>query len=144
MVYRVRKINRNPIQLLNYCEFFYAFFTGAMIVKGCMIFERTLLSRKKSHNLAWSCAINNIFYCETTEEIAKINCQTSEICRWCDIAEGGIYLHLHRRPKQSLANSAWFWPSTISTQLEHSRPGQVYKYIFKILKNRSLLRAKKM
>ena len=34
-----------------------------MIVKGCVIFERTLLSRKKSHNLAWSCAISNIFYC---------------------------------------------------------------------------------
>ena len=33
-----------------------------MIVKGCVIFERTLLSRKKSHNLAWSCAISNIFY----------------------------------------------------------------------------------
>ena len=34
-----------------------------MILKGCVIFERTLLSRKKSHNLAWSCAISNIFYC---------------------------------------------------------------------------------
>ena len=34
-----------------------------MIVKGRVIFERTLLSRKKSHNLAWSCAISNIFYC---------------------------------------------------------------------------------
>ena len=34
-----------------------------MIVKGCVIFERTLLSRKKSHNLVWSCAIINIFYC---------------------------------------------------------------------------------
>ena len=34
-----------------------------MIVKGCVIFERTLLSRKKSHNLAWSCAISNNFYC---------------------------------------------------------------------------------
>ena len=33
-----------------------------MIVKGCVIFERTLLSRKKSHNFAWSCAISNIFY----------------------------------------------------------------------------------
>ena len=28
-----------------------------------MIFERTRLSRKKSHNFAWSCAISNIFYC---------------------------------------------------------------------------------
>ena len=27
-----------------------------MIVKGCVIFEKTILSRKKSHNLAWSCA----------------------------------------------------------------------------------------
>ena len=27
-----------------------------MIVKGCVISERTILSRKKSHNLAWSCA----------------------------------------------------------------------------------------
>ena len=34
-----------------------------MIVKGCVIFERTLLSRKKSYNLAWSCSISNIFYC---------------------------------------------------------------------------------
>ena len=33
-----------------------------MIVKGCVIFERTLLSRKKSHDLPWSCAISNIFY----------------------------------------------------------------------------------
>ena len=34
-----------------------------MIVKDCVIFERTLLSRKESHNLAWSCAISNDFYC---------------------------------------------------------------------------------
>ena len=34
-----------------------------MIVKGCVIFERTLQTRKKSHNLAWSCVISNVFYC---------------------------------------------------------------------------------
>ena len=34
-----------------------------MIVKSCVIFERSLLSRKKSHNLAWSCAISSLFYC---------------------------------------------------------------------------------
>ena len=34
-------------------------------MKGYIIFKRTLLSRKKSHNLAWSCAISNIFYCVT-------------------------------------------------------------------------------
>ena len=38
-----------------------------MIVKGCMIFERTLLSRKKSHN-QWSCAISKIFYCVAWDE----------------------------------------------------------------------------
>ena len=35
-----------------------------MIVKGYVIFERTLLSRKKLHKIAWSCAISNIFYCD--------------------------------------------------------------------------------
>ena len=35
-----------------------------MIVKGFVIFERTLLSRKESHNLAWSCAISDVLYCE--------------------------------------------------------------------------------
>ena len=32
-------------------------------MKGCVIFDRTLLSRKKSHNLAGSCPISIIFYC---------------------------------------------------------------------------------
>ena len=31
--------------------------------KVSWFFERTLLSRKESHNLAWSCAISNVFYC---------------------------------------------------------------------------------
>ena len=34
-----------------------------MIVKGCVIFERALLSRKKSHNLAWSLLTNYNFNC---------------------------------------------------------------------------------
>ena len=37
-------------------------------MKGCVIFERTLLSRKKSHNLAWSCAISNMFYSALANE----------------------------------------------------------------------------
>ena len=40
-----------------------------MIVKGCLIFERTQLSRKKSHNLAWSCVISSIFYCATITDL---------------------------------------------------------------------------
>ena len=39
-----------------------------MIVKGCVIFERTLLSRKKSHNLALSCASSNLFYCASVKK----------------------------------------------------------------------------
>ena len=56
-----------------------------MIVKGCVIFERTLLSRKKSHNLAWSCAISNIFYCavKTVSQQNKLTVKYSTICfRW--------------------------------------------------------------
>ena len=40
-----------------------------MIVKGCVNLEKTLLSRKKSHNLAWSCAISNVFYCESAADV---------------------------------------------------------------------------
>ena len=39
-----------------------------MIVKGFVIFERTLLSRKESHNFAWSCAIRYVFYCVSVPE----------------------------------------------------------------------------
>ena len=41
-----------------------------MIVKGCVIFERTLQSRKKSLNLAWSCAITVTF---STVHLALVN-----------------------------------------------------------------------
>ena len=38
-----------------------------MIVKGCVIFERTLLSRKKSHSLA----ISNIFCCAPVRPVLR-------------------------------------------------------------------------
>ena len=47
-----------------------------MIVKGFVIFERTLLFRKESHNLAWWCAISDVFYCEESDifmNIAKMD-----------------------------------------------------------------------
>ena len=58
----------------------------AMIVKGCVIFERTLLSRKKSHNLAWSWAISKIFYCVLETSCAK-NLMIDWKCGKCGITE---------------------------------------------------------
>ena len=46
-----------------------------MIVRGCVVFERTLLSRKKSHNLPWSCAISNIFYCDVVWQKSVLPCK---------------------------------------------------------------------
>ena len=52
-----------------------------MIVKGFVIFEKTLLSRKESHNLVWSCAISNIFYCAPHEKVLK------KCLLWTDLKE---------------------------------------------------------
>ena len=59
-----------------------------MIVKGCVIFERTLLSHKKSHNLAWSCAIGNIFYCVAVQFSLASNINAKILAEWLEIAAG--------------------------------------------------------
>ena len=61
-----------------------------MIVRGCVIFERTLLSRKKSNNLAWSCAISNIFYCARAD-CNDISARVHEVM----ISRTGVYTIVH-------------------------------------------------
>ena len=46
-------------------------YCSAMIMKGCVNLERTLLSRKKSQNLAGSCANSKVFYCDAHTKIRK-------------------------------------------------------------------------